>query len=96
MRPFKAGRTILRCEVIVLNQKDTKIVDQTILGSYIYDLGRGKSAIALGFGSLFNHNVNANVDYEIEIRNNRIMIKYTANRSILPGEQLFINYGYNP
>lgn len=88
-------------DLLELNKKDSKLVQKTKLTNYVYDLGYGKSAIALGFGSLFNHSENENVDFKlvkIKSKNSptRTVIVYTTNRLIQEGDQLFINYGYDP
>lgn len=96
MKRITRGNVFLIVETIVLNRKDSKLVEKTLLGSYIYDVGHGKSCLALGHGSLFNHSDNENVDFTVYKKQDRYFIKYTALRDIEPNEQLFINYGYNP
>ena len=95
-KPIKKGSVILTVETIELNRKDSKIITQTLLDCYNYATSHGKSCIALGLGSLFNHSENENVDFSIIKRRGRIMIQYTALRHIKAGQQLFINYGYDP
>lgn len=66
--------------------------DLAILGldHYCYDFN-GKTAIALGFGSLFNHSSKPNCDWFIDEKNNCIV--YSANRTILAYEEITIDYG---
>jgi len=40
---------------------------------------------------MYNHSTNYNIDYEPDI-NNQCMI-YIANKDIIKGNELFINYG---
>lgn len=47
-------------------------------------------ACVLGFGMIYNHNLNANVTFHIDIENN--IVEYRAKRKILAGEELFICY----
>lgn len=83
-------------DLIELSRKDSETVDKTMLKNYVYDLGKGQSGLALGFGSLFNHSNNPNVNYFIVKENKRRVIVYQAIRNIKAGEQLFIDYGYQP
>jgi len=67
----------------------------SILRFYVFE-GRNKrhSVLALGVGSLFNHNKNANVKYKYDAKRN--VMTFIAKRKIYAGEQLFIDYGYDP
>ena len=78
--------------VLVLNPKDRKLVEQTILFDYIFEWGIGgkKACIALGYLSLYNHAYNANCDYEMDYDAHIMTIKTV--RPIKKGEELFINY----
>ncbi|CAO3634142.1 unnamed protein product [Cunninghamella blakesleeana] len=50
-------------------------------------------ALALGLGSMFNHDNKPNVGFVRDFNNN--MIKYIALRDIQPNEELNISYGSN-
>jgi len=53
--------------------------------------GSGKAqALALGYGSLFNHDNPANLRYSPDPEN--LTMRFYAVREILPGEELTINY----
>lgn len=78
-------------EIIIFPPSQTKIAESTILGAYVYDYKKG-SALALGLGSLFNHKDDPNVDYFFF--NDKLYFR--TNRLIKKGEQLFIDYGYDP
>lgn len=54
----------------------------------------GKLAIALGYGSLYNHSYKANVDWKIRTRSKTIL--YTAYKDIDAGDELTINYLGSP
>lgn len=47
-------------------------------------------AIALGYGSIYNHSDRPNVIYEADAKNK--ILKFKARRAIDPGEQLTIHY----
>lgn len=48
-------------------------------------------AVVLGYGMIYNHSNEANVDFDLDY--NDFVFKYTTNQSIKKGEELFINYG---
>lgn len=61
----------------------------TRLSHYVFEWGRGTVAIALGFGSLYNHSYAPNARYEDE----RPQVKsFYAVRDIECGEEVTINY----
>ncbi len=55
---------------------------------------RGACAIALGFGSLYNHSYAPNLGWRCRYREQ--VIEYTALRAIAAGEELTINYNGHP
>jgi SET domain-containing protein len=63
--------------------------DDNILNDYVYKLDDDHSVIALGYGSLFNHNDDPHIEFDI--MDNKI--SYTAIKDIKPDEELFISYG---
>lgn len=52
--------------------------------------GQPSSALALGYGSLYNHDNPANMDFRADSENE--VMYFIANRSIKAGEELTINY----
>lgn len=74
---------------------DNDIIQDTVLRFYVFS-GETKriNVLALGIGSLFNHSKTPNVKYEYDVKRN-VMV-FTAKRKIHRGEQLFIDYGYDP
>lgn len=58
--------------------------------TYDYTTSDGKnSLVAMGFGSIYNHHKNYNVEW---INIDKTMV-YRTTRDIYAGEELFINYG---
>lgn len=59
------GEIIEICPLIILSEKDKKIIHQTHLHDYYFDWGETEKecAIALGYGSIYNHDTNPNADY---------------------------------
>ncbi|HNN31984.1 MAG TPA: SET domain-containing protein-lysine N-methyltransferase [Chitinophagaceae bacterium] len=84
--------TIEISPVIVLNEKERAIVEQTKLYNYIFEWGENnmKAAIGLGFISMYNHNYLANCVYEMDFENETMSV--VTVRQIEAGEELFINY----
>jgi hypothetical protein len=52
--------------------------------------GNGTSALALGYGTLYNHDSPANMRYEVD-RQSRL-IRFIAVRNIFADEELTVNY----
>lgn len=78
--------------VIVLPEKDRKLLDQTLLHYYIFEWGENQRGccVALGYVSLYNHSFESNCEYEMDVESQMIRIK--TMRAIEAGEELFINY----
>lgn len=93
---IKKGTVIEISPVVVLNEKERKTVEQTILFDYIFEWGENKkkACVAMGYVSLYNHNYNANCEYEMDFKK-RIMT-ITTVKNIKKGEELFVNYNATP
>lgn len=87
------GEVFDRCPVIVLPARDFDIAISSRLADYFFHFNREEKtmALALGFGSLYNHAQYCNAIYQLD-RENRIM-EYYALEDILPGTEICINYG---
>jgi SET domain-containing protein len=85
-----AGTVFERVPVIVMPTEDiVESTDKCVLANYVFDWGKGTVALALGFGSLYNHSYNPNARYDDEGRQTKI---FTALRDIEPGEEITVNY----
>ncbi|NKC11404.1 MAG: SET domain-containing protein-lysine N-methyltransferase [Gammaproteobacteria bacterium] len=91
---IKKGTEIERVPVLVLevkalydNEYDSRIL------SYVFDWGKDTVALALGYGSLYNHSFKPNARYDDEGRMTKI---YSAVRNIKAGEEITINYNGEP
>ena len=82
------------CQLIILNEKDTQIIDNTFLYNYYFSWEKNGSAICLGSGSLYNHSTKPNAKYIKEFNNNKII--FTAIKDIKKGEEVLVNYNGNP
>ena len=94
-RPIRLGAVIERVPLLVLPVGDVMRGpdDWTALGSYVFECGEGSVALALGFGSLYNHSFRPNARYDDE---GRLAKVFTALRDISPGEEITVNYNGDP
>ncbi len=92
-----APGTIVECSpVLVLSSKDTKALESTFLYHYYFiwgDRGR-KTAIALGYCSLYNHDYHSNCIYETDYEDGTF--KVITRFGIKKNDELFINYNFYP
>jgi len=89
---IEKGSIIEVCPVIVFSKKDLKKIHLTSLHDYYFLWGkkRRKGAIALGYGSLYNHSENPNAEFEIDLENNEIRI--ICSTKISTGSEITISY----
>ena len=80
------------CPVIKIPKMELPIIHKTTLHDYYFVWGEEMDAcaIALGFGSLYNHAIHANADFILDFENDTIDI--VAIRKIYAGEEITINY----
>ena len=93
-RPIRGGEVIERVPVLVLpvtEVKDGSGWDG--LAGYCFDWGDGKLALALGYGSLYNHSYRPNARYDDVGRRTKL---FTALRDIKSGEEITVNYNGDP
>jgi SET domain-containing protein len=94
-RAIKDGTLIEASPVLILDSWECARIEPTILNCYVFAWGDEDvdTAIAFGYGSLFNHSRRENTTYKPNYDDKTI--EYIALRNIKKGEQLFINYGYS-
>ena len=93
-RDLAAGEVIETCPVIVLGGADEQEhLDKTHLFDYYFAWGE-HAAVALGYGSLYNHSYHANADHVCDHLHGAIRI--SAHRPISKDEEITINYGGPP
>lgn len=92
-RHFRKGDLIERCCIIELDRRDNHRFAGNILERYVFlwDKRKKSLALALGFGSLYNHSPEPNCSYSREIK--RKILAFRARRDILPHEEITIHYG---
>lgn len=88
-----AANTIIEvAPVIVMNNDDRKLIDQTLLHDYIFEWGEEseRCCMALGLVPVYNHSYNSNCEYYMDFDTDMILIKTV--KDIQKGEELTINY----
>ena len=84
------GTTIELAEVLLLPAKDREVIHETSLHDYYFQWDGDRAAIALGFGSLYNHSEAANAVFELDY--DFIQIRFIALRDIAAGEEITTDY----
>ncbi len=79
------------CPILVIPQEQANGIKLGhILYEYYFEWINGKIAIALGYGSLYNHDNNPNAEFDPDYTNEHIIIK--AATEILAGEEILVDY----
>ena len=91
---FAPGELIEQAPVIVLPSAQAGFLDQTLLKNYYYHWDNASVALALGFGSLYNHAYAPNAHYVKSVK--EALIKFVALRTIEVGEEITVNYNGDP
>ncbi len=96
-KDFARGELIEVCPVLLLNEHDINMawaLHSYALEKYYFNYDEKYAAIALGYGSLYNHSYNSNAEYSSNTKEEEVIIY--ARKKIKKGNQIFIDYGYNP
>jgi SET domain-containing protein len=90
LRRIGRGGLIERCHVLLLEPAEAEVVAAGGLYGMMYDWPNGSSALALGFGSLYNHDPDPNAEYTAHEDGPELEI--VARRDISAGEEITIDY----
>ena len=95
-RDFKKDEVIEISPVIVLSSEEIDSLELTQLYNYYFAWGPESkdAAIALGYGSLYNHSYTPNARYYKDFDSR--LLKYVCIRDIQEGEEITINYNWDP
>lgn len=93
-RDIKKDELIEVSPVIVSPKDEWKNLKKTVLYYYCFHWGKKDTAIALGYGSLFNHSYKPNIKFKNNKAN--LSIDFHAIEDIKDGEELTINYNGDP
>lgn len=94
---IKRGEAIESCPIIEISKYDTASLGESILVTYFFYFGRSKerSAIVLGFGSIYNHSYDPNAAFKIKAKEK--LIDFIALKHIKKDEEITFNYNHgNP
>ena len=92
-KAFAAEKVIERCPLLIVPPEQAPDIADAIFGEYVYEW-EGGYALALGFGSLYNHSPSSNARYEMDYDAEEIHV--IAHRPIKKGEEITINYNGDP
>ncbi|MEE9437850.1 MAG: SET domain-containing protein [Saprospiraceae bacterium] len=94
--PYSKGDLIEICHVIIIPKAELPIIHKTVLHDYYFLWGENlqECAIALGYGSLYNHELHPNANFILDIENQTIDIE--AIQDIEAGEEITLNYNGEP
>ena len=87
-RHFETGEAVEYCPTLEL--PGDQVVGQ--LGDYVFGSNENEDDVILllGFGMLYNHSSEPNVEY---VQEEPRVIKFVAIRPVEPGDELMIDYG---
>jgi uncharacterized protein len=88
--PIAAGEVVEECPVLRFPAAQRKHIDATLIDEYYFDWD-GDGAIALGFGSLYNHGDEPAAEYVKDTANDLLVVR--ALRAIAAGEEITFAYG---
>jgi SET domain-containing protein len=93
-RTIAKGEVFERVPVLVLPIEEIQSVDGwSGLAGYCFNWGEGTVALALGYGSMYNHSFRPNAKYDDIGRRTKV---FSAIREIRVGEEVTINYNADP
>jgi hypothetical protein len=84
-RTFAEGETVEVCPTVEISEGGGDLAD------YLFEsTNEGMFLVVLGFGMLYNHSSEPNLDY---FQENDAALAFVAQRQIEKGEELTISYG---
>jgi SET domain-containing protein len=93
-RAIRADEVIERVPMLVMTSKEFEEgVANSALKDYCFAWGKDQVALALGYGSLYNHSYRPNARYEDDGPRTKAFI---ALRAIAEGEEITVNYNGTP
>jgi uncharacterized protein len=93
-RRIRKGEVIERVPMLVLTGKEfEEDLCGTTMANYCFAWGRDQVALALGYGSIYNHSYSPNARYDDVGPRTKV---FSALRVIEPGEEITVNYNGKP
>jgi SET domain-containing protein len=90
LRDFAAGELIEAAPVIHLPGPQYKLLNKTGLKDYYFKWEKGRLAVALGFGSIYNHSEAPNAEFLCHPPT--MTIRFTTSKPIPAGEEILVDY----
>ena len=90
-RLIRKGEVIERVPMLVIPIEQSR--PGSVVSDYCFAWGRGTVALALGYGSLYNHSFRPNARYDDVGPQTK---EFKALRDIPPGEEITVNYNGEP
>lgn len=89
---LEPGECVEVCPVVHFSSQDLKYVEKTVLYNYYFQWGADftQGAIALGFGSLYNHSHEPNAKYELDLEHETI--DFVTIKPIAAGAEITVSY----
>lgn len=89
---IKKGEIIEKCPMLIIPKGEIKDIVGNTLATYLFSFGKKKEnlALALGFGSIYNHSYSPNAAYKIKPKDE--IIDFVALEDIKKGSEILINY----
>ncbi len=84
------GDVIETCPIIHIPQSEVATLHATTIHDYYFIWPPGGIAIALGYGSIYNHSATPNASVIFDLQESEIIIE--AKIDISPGEEILIDY----
>ncbi|GLR16449.1 SET domain-containing protein-lysine N-methyltransferase [Portibacter lacus] len=88
--PIYKDDIIESCPVILIPETEKDRIHKSTLHDYYFVWPAGGIAIALGYGSLYNHNKDPNAEIIFDLDEHEIVIQ--AIKDIEPGDEVLIDY----
>jgi hypothetical protein len=92
--PFAPGDLMECCPVVIVPPEDARPLAGTDLGGKCFEWGSDARALALGYGSLYNHARFPNARYILSLKAQTM--RFVAVRPIARNEEITINYSGYP
>lgn len=86
---IKKGEVIEVAPILVLKHEDFIETRWNLLFEYYFWMDK-EVVLALGYASIYNHSMDPNAEYKMNIKNKSI--SFTAIKDIKKGDQIFFNY----
>lgn len=87
---IKSGTIIEKVPVLIVTWDE---IADSELADYAFVYSATKSAIALGYGSIYNHSFDPNARYDDVGRKQKV---FSAIKDIEKGEEIMVNYNGDP